>query len=65
MKFVLSIIAAIIVIALSYVVGWGVERWINWKLGYSKDVSSEIQPLIDRLDDLERRIEVIESGRHQ
>ena len=53
------LIGIILVSGLGYL-GWQGERWINWKFGYSKDVSSEVEPLKKEIQELRERIEELE-----
>jgi biopolymer transport protein ExbB/TolQ len=53
---VLGIIAAIFLV----VGGWKLERWINYKISYSSQVTEQVQPLVDRVSALEKRVEQLE-----
>jgi len=56
-----GILLAIIFVGAVAYGSWRVERWLNWKFGYSKDVSSEVVPLEKRIDELEQRIKELEN----
>lgn len=53
----LAIVA--VVIGFSYG-GFQIERWIHYKFGYKDKIEEQIQPLGDRLDNIEKRLSVIE-----
>jgi predicted PurR-regulated permease PerM len=39
---------------------WRIERWFHYKYSYSNQVQEQIQPLVNRIDALEKRIEQLE-----
>lgn len=41
--------------------GYKLERRINWKFSYAAEVEQVVKPLGDRLEQLEKRIEILES----
>lgn len=54
-------IAGIIVSILLVIGGWKLERWINYKMSYSSQVSEQVQPLVDRIVVLEKRVDALEN----
>lgn len=51
----------IVITAILLVIGgWKLERWINYKMSYSSQVTSQVQPLVDRVTVLEKRVEQLE-----
>lgn len=59
-----SILAFILVAALGYG-GWRLERWFHYKFSYQSQVQAEMQPLVNRIADLERRVSAIETNKNQ
>ena len=53
----LGIIIALICIMYG---SWKFERRINYKISYSSQVTEQIQPLVDRVTVLEKRVEQLE-----
>ncbi len=50
----------IFIIVMLLFVFWHFQRTFKYKFGYQTQVQSEIQPLINRIDDLEKRIKKLE-----
>jgi len=40
---------------------WRLERWWNWKVSYQSQVEQVVQPLEQRVADLEKRVLVLEN----
>lgn len=49
----------IILVCLAYG-SWKFERWWHYKFSYSSQVTEQIQPLVDRVIALEKRVEQLE-----
>ena len=53
----MAAIGTIVIIAFG---GWKFERWINYKMNYQGQVQDEIAPVIERINDLEKRVTNLE-----
>ena len=70
MKNTFGILAAIVLlVAVSYG-SWQFKRWFNYKVSYQSQVQAELQPLTQRIADLERwasalerRVSVLETNK--
>lgn len=40
--------------------GWKFERWLNYKISYSSQVTEQVQPIVDRIVVLEKRVNALE-----
>lgn len=49
----------IILVCLAYG-SWKFERWSYYKFSYSSQVSEQVQPLVDRIVVLEKRMDALE-----
>lgn len=61
MKNVLLILVAIIAISSIAYGSWKFERWWHYKLSYSSQVAEQIQPIVDRVTALEKRVLELEN----
>lgn len=56
-----SVVFVVIMVVICFVLAaWKLERWINYKTSYSYQVSEQVQPLVDRVMDLEKRVDALE-----
>jgi hypothetical protein len=60
MKQIISIILAVTLITFLSVVGWKVERYVHYKLGYQSlvqaEVEKQVKPLNERISKLEAEV---------
>lgn len=59
-KLTITVMAAIGTIVIIAFGGWKFERWINYKMNYQGQVQDEIAPVIERINDLEKRVTNLE-----
>ena len=57
-------IVVIVIVCLSVLsyIGFKTERWFHYKFGYQDKVQEEVQPVLERLNDLERRVLFLETN---
>jgi hypothetical protein len=57
MKEFIAAIGIILAVIAICVIGWRVDRWINWKFSYGGKVDQRIEKLEKRVDDLEKGLD--------
>jgi len=58
------IVTALILVTFGFGFGcWKLERWTNYKFSYQSQVQSELQPLKDRISELEKRVYQLENSK--
>lgn len=60
MKNVLAFLAVILFFTVVVYGSWKLERWWHYKFSYSYQVTEQVQPLVDRIVLLEKRVDVLE-----
>jgi hypothetical protein len=61
MKEVIGIILAIVLVACIAYGSWTIQKKVNYKFMYSSQVEKQIQPLVVRINELEKRVKALES----
>lgn len=60
MKNVLAFLAVILFFTVLVYGIWRLERWWHYKFSYSSQVSEQVQPMVDRIVVLEKRVDALE-----
>ena len=64
MKNVLGILLVLVAIVAVAYGSWRLERWWHYKFSYQAQVQLDMQPLVQRVADLERRVSVLETNKN-
>lgn len=56
-----AMLGVVIVLACFSYGAWRFERWWHYKFSYSTQVAEQMQPLVNRVTDLEKRIATLEN----
>jgi len=57
MKESITVISIIIAIVIFCIIGWRIDRWINWKFSYGNKVEQRIEKLEQRVENIEKRLD--------
>lgn len=61
MKNILLILVVVFVLVAVSFGSWKVQRYVHYKFSYESQVAKQIQPIVDRVNALEKRIVVLEN----